>query len=60
MWSADSLFKAKILKPFNEVREAFVGEYLQVNPFAIQAGQASTVGNTSANVPEDYDGELPF
>lgn len=53
-------FKAKILKPFNEVREAFVGEYLQVNPFAIRAGQALTVGNTSASVSEDNDGELPF
>lgn len=53
-------FIAKILKPFNEVREAFVDKYLQVNPLAIRAGQTLDVGNTSANISEDYDEELPF
>lgn len=53
-------FKAKILRPFDEVRKAYVEEYIKVNPLAIQTGQTMIDGNTNVNVLEDYDGELPF
>lgn len=54
-------FKAKVLKPYEEVREMFTQEYLKTHSFSIRSEKTlDTKSDLVTNNQDDSEEELPF